>query len=246
MSLIQRLKKHIGSSRIYKNFRDRIPDPIVDNDEDFKQIYSACKNYTMTSKLKMYALYKAVKYVVFNDIKGHFVECGVWKGGSCMLIIKTLQLLGIDDRKIVLYDTFEGMPEPSAQDVAVFNNNLKAHDIWAEKKEGWYVAKMQEVKNSIDALEYPDQNIRYVKGLVEDTIPNKISPSICLLRLDTDWYSSTKHELQYLYPILTPRGVLIIDDYGSWAGARRAVDEYFDDKLLLNRIDPTGRIALKI
>jgi hypothetical protein len=73
--------------------------------------------------------------------------------------------------------------------------------------------------------------------------------ALALLRLDTDWYESTRHELQNLYPMLSTRGVLMIDDYGHWAGSRRAVDEYFSDprrKILLNRVDYTGRIGIKI
>ena len=94
---------------------------------------------------------------------------------------------------------------------------------------------------------YPENNIIYVKGKVEETIPKIIPSKIALLRLDTDWYESTKHELNHLYPILSKNGVLIIDDYGYWAGAKRAVDEYFfDEQILLNRIDSDARIGIKI
>jgi hypothetical protein len=86
-------------------------------------------------------------------------------------------------------------------------------------------------------------------GKVEDTIPADIPEKIALLRLDTDWYESTKHELIHLFPRLQKGGVLIIDDYGFWKGARKAVDEYFAEnniQILLNRIDDTGRMAIKL
>ena len=77
-------------------------------------------------------------------------------------------------------------------------------------------------------------------------IPKYLPGEIALLRLDTDWYKSTQHELIHLYPLLVGSGVLIIDDYGHWQGAKKAVDEYFSDKkILLNRIDYTGRISIK-
>lgn len=88
-----------------------------------------------------------------------------------------------------------------------------------------------------------------LKGKVEDTIPNVLPDTISLLRLDTDWYESTKHELTYLYPKLTKKGILLIDDYGYWQGSKKAVDEYIEEEKLsifLNRIDLSGRLAVKI
>src|SRR5690606_24776929 len=95
---------------------------------------------------------------------------------------------------------------------------------------------------------YPMERCHFVEGKVEDTIPATVPDRISLLRLDTDWYESTRHELEHLWPLLQPGGVLIIDDYGHFEGARKAVDEYFLDRSdapLLNRIDYTGRIAIK-
>jgi hypothetical protein len=95
---------------------------------------------------------------------------------------------------------------------------------------------------------YPPEKVHFVKGMVEDTIPEQSPDGIALLRLDTDWYQSTKLELLHLYPRLANQGVLIIDDYGHWQGARRAVDEFISelrDPILLHRIDYTGRIAIK-
>jgi O-methyltransferase len=106
----------------------------------------------------------------------------------------------------------------------------------------------EQVKEALRTSGYPEDRLHFVKGPVEQTLPAGAPEQLALLRLDTDWYESTKHELEHLYPRLTDGGVLIIDDYGHWEGARRAVDEYFEQSgkpLLLNRIDYTGRIAVK-
>jgi len=104
------------------------------------------------------------------------------------------------------------------------------------------------VRRNMLGTRYPEKKIHLIKGKVEDTVPQHAPEKIALLRLDTDWYESTKHELVHLYPRLVPNGVLIIDDYGHWQGAREAVDEYFAGqkfKPLLNRLDYTGRLVIK-
>lgn len=218
-------------------------------DDVFLKIFQECKPYTMTSIERMYALYNAVKYVVQNNIEGDFVECGVWRGGSSMMIALTLNSMNIKDRKIYLYDTFEGMSEPTENDVDFRGgnaDNLLKQNIQDKENSVWCLADLQDVQNNMKLTQYPLGNVQFVKGKVEDTIPQTISEKIALLRLDTDWYESTAHELKYLYPNLSTKGVLIIDDYGHWEGCRKAVDEYFaTNTLLLNRIDYTGRIAIK-
>jgi hypothetical protein len=112
----------------------------------------------------------------------------------------------------------------------------------------WAIATIDEVREAVLSVGYPRERIHFVEGPVEETLPSQAPNEIALLRLDTDWYSSTKHELVHLYPCLAKGGVLILDDYGYWQGARRAVDEYLaeeDVPLLLNRIDNTARIAVR-
>ncbi len=202
-------------------------DPIMDADSEFMRIYNHCKPFTMTSKERMYALYKAVSYVTEAGIPGDLVECGVWKGGSAMLMAM------MSERKIFLYDTFEGMTEPGVHDYSIAGNDAVA--------EGMSSASLELVKSNVQS-----PNAVFVRGKVEDTIPATVPDQIALLRLDTDWYESTKHELTHLFPLLSKGGVIIIDDYGHYAGAKKAVDEYFADKpILLNRIDYTGRIGQK-
>ena len=205
--------------------------------------------YTATSVARRYALIKAVKYVIKNDIPGDFVECGVWRGGSAMLIAQTLKRLGASMRKIWLYDTFEGMPPPTEDDKS--GNGVLAKQILANEEKGtgvWCYSSLEEVRTNFKKVDYPMENVYFVVGPVESTIPGNIPNKICLLRLDTDWYESTKHELRHLWPILEKNGIMIIDDYGDWKGARKAVDEFCanNPRILLNVIDETGRVVQKI
>jgi len=223
----------------------------ADFDKSTVDTYNLVKQYTMTSPERIASLINAVNYLVKNDIQGDIVECGVWRGGSTMAAIDSLIKAGDTTREVYLYDTFEGMSEPSEYDkeftgTAASDLSKNLNNEGPESK--WCYSALEEVENNIASLNYPAKLIHYVKGKVEETIPATIPSKIALLRLDTDWYESTAHELEYLYPLLVPGGVIIIDDYGHWEGARKAVDEYIAGNklpLLLNRIDYTGRIGVK-
>jgi len=150
-----------------------------------------------------------------------------------------------------LYDTFSGMTEPGNVDQAIEDTDYDAIKEWASKQEkdknAWCYAGLEEVKQNLGQLGYPKENLIFVKGKVEDTIPATVPESVSILRLDTDWYESTTHELRHLYPRLSLHGVLIIDDYGTWAGSQKAVDEFFgQNPVLLNRIDAGNRLVIKI
>ncbi|MCC6416553.1 MAG: class I SAM-dependent methyltransferase, partial [Opitutaceae bacterium] len=146
-----------------------------------------------------------------------------------------------------LFDTFEGMVEPTAEDVSCHDEAASA--VLAADSRVRCVSHLNEVVRSFETVDYPRDLVHFVKGRVEETIPAKSPESIALLRLDTDWYESTRHELVHLFPKLVRGGVLIIDDFGHWKGAKLAATEYFrelDIPVLLNRIDYTGRIAVRI
>ncbi len=219
----------------------------IEGDAKFIELYEKIKEFTMVGIERCYSLYKAVDYIVTNNIKGDFVECGVWKGGSCMLIALMLKDAGIEDRKIWLYDTFSGMAEPGGNDGKNESHEWQKKKI-SEKVNEWCLADIKEVEDNMRSTLYPRDNILLIKGKVEDTIPSNSPGRIALLRLDTDWYESTKHELTYLFPLLEKKGILIIDDYGTWEGARKAVEEYFhtyQEPVYLNRIDFAGRLLVK-
>ncbi|MFN4146050.1 MAG: TylF/MycF/NovP-related O-methyltransferase [Runella sp.] len=218
------------------------PDIDIDNDPHFLKHYQVCSPYTMTSKARMFALYQSIQYIQNAKIEGAVVECGVWRGGSSMM--SALSLLPDTHREMYLYDTFEGMSEPTQADVNMVGD--QAFDTWQGRDK--CEADLNDVQTNMKLTQYPFDKIHFVVGKVEDTIPRTLPTKIALLRLDTDWYESTYHELTYLFPLLAKGGVLIIDDYGHWEGARKAVDQYLQEnkiQILLNRIDYTGRIAIK-
>ncbi|MEM9410663.1 MAG: TylF/MycF/NovP-related O-methyltransferase [Planctomycetota bacterium] len=215
--------------------------------------YELVKEMTMTSPERVLALCEAVDYLTDHSIAGDIVECGVWRGGSMMAVAKTLMRQGDLDRRLWMYDTFEGMSSPTEQDVDFLGNQAKTllSESSIEQADSiWCRAHLQEVKRNLSSTQYPEKLLNFVIGPVEETLldKNNLPSKISLLRLDTDWYESTKVELEILFPRLVPGGVLIIDDYGHWQGCRQAVDEYLQRhniQIFLNRIDYTGRIGIK-
>jgi hypothetical protein len=124
---------------------------------------------------------------------------------------------------------------------------MNAHDPSAMSMSDWCNADLAEVRRNLVSTGYPTDRIHYIQGPVEETVPGMLPGTVALLRLDTDFYASTRHELIHLYPLVASRGVVIIDDYGAWRGARRAVDEFLAEEpdVYLHRIDVTGRMFVK-
>lgn len=201
----------------------------------------------------MAQLSRTVRYLIENDIGGAFVECGVFQGASIVAMIRVLQSLGVEDRDIWLYDTFEGMPKPEAIDRFYLEPEGASLAFWenAKRNDGgsdWVRAELADVQSNVMRCGYPPARLHFVKGMVENTIPANAPERIALLRLDTDFYSSTKHELLHLYPRVVSGGVVMIDDYGAYRGAREAVDEYLKEnglRILLSRIDEHVRLFVK-
>ncbi len=222
-----------------------------DLEPEFAALYARCAPYTMTSVERMYALWQAVRHVVHLDVSGDLVECGVWRGGSSMLAALTLEQAGDRERTLWLYDTFAGMSEPDKRDVAV--TGARMVDEWdahrgRQDDPVFAFGALEEVRRNMASTGHAPERVRFVRGKVEDTIPAQAPERIALLRLDTDWYASTLHELEHLYERLAPGGVLVVDDYGHWEGARQAVDEFFSGLAhppLLTRVDYTARIGIK-
>ena len=205
--------------------------------------------FTNTSVERVLALINAVAYVTRSRIPGDITECGVWRGGSMMAVALTLLAHGDKSRKLFLYDTYEGMSQPTDHDTTSWGDSAAALLGRYPRGTGpWCHAGIDEVRANLESTGYPKDMIVMVAGKVEDTLPKHLPGQLSVLRLDTDWYESTKHELTYLYPLLARNGVLIIDDYGHWEGARKAVDEYFQAQAgahFLHRIDYTGRLLVK-
>ena len=229
---------------------------VADIPKETLSIYRKVEPFTMTSMERIAGLVEATKYVVEADIPGSMVECGVWRGGSSMCMALAQLEAGRAPREMYLFDTFEGMPDASNADVdfldRVASKMLPRERSLSpdERKQSLVLAysPLNEVERNMKATGYPAHQIHFVKGRVEETIPNQAPANIALLRLDTDWYESTKHELFHLWPRVSPGGIVIIDDYGHWRGSRRATDEYFSEiglRIMLHRLDYTGRLIQK-
>ena len=216
-------------------------------------IVGAVLSKTMVGPDRLAAVIDAARYVVRHGIPGALVECGVWRGGCAMAmalaVIDESELVGVPlDRDLWLYDTFTGMTAPTEVDVT--HSGKTAADVLARFAPGdpRLACGIDEVRANIELTEWPLDRAHFIAGPVEDTLPGAAPERIALLRLDTDWYASTRHELEHLFPRLVSGGVLIIVDYGHWQGSRRAVDEYFamhGVRMLLARTDYTGRMGVK-
>ena len=207
---------------------------------------------TMTSVERQAELLGAVHHLVRHNILGSIVECGVWRGGGCMAAALALLDDKAADRDIYLYDTFAGMTTPTEADKRA-EDGVAAQTCLDRSTDRaldtWCVASLDDVRANMASTGYPAERVHYIEGPVETTIPARLPEApIALLRLDTDWYESTRHELEHLFPLVAEGGIVIIDDYGHWAGARRAVDEYLAGlakKYFLHRVDYTCRSFTK-
>ncbi len=230
------------------------PKPVAklpaDYDDDMRAVWPLVSSRTMTGHEKTNLLIHSVKYVERYAIPGAIVECGVWRGGSMLSVAYMLDRLSSRERDLYLFDTFTGMTEPTDRDMHIWVKK-PAGEVLSTKAKGtapiWAPASLEDVKQGFEAVNYPPERLHYVPGKVEDTIPHEAPDQIAILRLDTDWYESTRHELTHLYGRLVPGGVLILDDYGSWQGSKDATDEFLadtDEPLMLTRVN-RGRVAIK-
>jgi len=212
--------------------------------------------YTMTTVARIEAVCSATEYVVRNKIPGAFVESGVWKGGSSMAAALTLIKNGVTDRDLYLFDTFEGMPPPGDEDAVIGSDNASIRAWWEAENERrarsgedpWLHASVDMVRRNMSLTGYDLDHVQLVPGMVEDTVPGSAPDQIAFLRLDTDYYSSTKVELETMFPRLSPGSIMIVDDYGFTEGTRKAVDDYFasyPDPVYFHRVDACARLMIK-
>lgn len=193
----------------------------------------------MISDRSLCKLIELVKILEEEHIKGEFVECGVWKGGACMILALAQIKFSKIDRDIWLYDTYEGMTRPQEKydgpkSINKFNDiragiHKDRYDKWHGEKK-WIYSPIELVKKNMYLTGYEKEKIKFIKGDVLETLDTYRPSKIALLRLDTDWYASTKKELEILAPNIEIGGYLVIDDYYAWQGSRKATDEF----MLLN------------
>jgi hypothetical protein len=234
-----------------KSWYKRQENYLAEIEESDLNFLKKINEFTMCAPANHWAIIQSLQHIKKNNIEGDLVECGVYKGGNIILFDYLLEKYQLN-KKIFAYDTFEGMPKPSEIDMDLKNNLASQTKKNYEKNNIiWCYASLDEVKNNIKKFNLQFENkFKFIKGdvlktlIVKDNIPEKIS----LLRLDTDFYESTKIELEILFPRLVKNGILIIDDYGHWKGSKKAVDEYFNLKenfKWFHRIDYASRLLIK-
>lgn len=208
--------------------RQRPAFPEIESDL-FWELYQEASHYSLLHVTGFYNVFQVFEYLAKNSIKGDIVECGCFLGGMALFMGRLKNHYNLTNR-IVLFDTFEGPPVGSSD--VVFGNNIDTPGLLPHFR--------QNVEELLRRADPTLDGYSLVEGLVEDTLPAFKAGPVAILRLDTDFYSSTKVELETLYPWLVPGGALIVDDYGLFQGARKATDEYFarlKNPPLLNRID---------
>jgi O-methyltransferase len=233
--------------------RSKVPEFPVEFDDDDREIVQRVidNRLSMASKERLFATLMACRHVARHDIEGDFVECGVWRGGNAMIAADIFSR-ACKPAKVYLFDTFAGMTEPTMHDIETTTGEQASARYAREKKDtynDWCFASLEEVQRNFRDAGLLSDYVRMIPGDVLETLSNEdnLPKHVSILRLDTDWYESTKKELEVFWPRLQPGGIIMVDDYGHWGGARKAVDEFFEgrDRPFFQYIDYTGRLAVK-
>lgn len=234
----------------------RMPLPVTGLTSEERDLLEASADWTMCSGLQKQLMMDATRYILAAEIPGAIVECGVWRGGMMQIAARTILSTSPNaTRELWLFDTFAGMPTPThALDRDLYRGEHASIKMNREEREGkdgeptiWCLADLGDVTLGMTETGYPEDHIHYIQGLVEHTIPKNAPAAIAILRVDTDWYASTYHILENLFDRVSPGGIVVLDDYDSWEGARTAADEFFASKELhplLIRLDK-GRVYMK-
>jgi O-methyltransferase len=189
---------------------------------------------------------EAIIYCEEHNINGSFVECGVASGLQEVIICDTIIKSNYKLRHIFMFDTFSGNTMPGEKDYTIYNNRSNVHytntqiiDICTNHRNNHNGKNLCEeslytVKNNIKTTNYPEEYLHFIEGDIMETLNNPINiPSeIAILRLDTDWYDSSKFELQKLFKNVVDGGVIILDDYYLWNGQKEATDEFLKENNL--------------
>ncbi len=204
---------------------------------EFGALYRKIRPFSMMSHARLHGIYSGVAHVLHRGIPGALVECGTARGGCAALMGLVCQQWK-QPRDLWVFDTFEGLPPPSQND--------PEYEL-AKSKAGTCRGEYEEVRGLLESLGVMDR-AHLVKGLFQDTVPTSDVQQIALLHLDGDWYESTRVCLEHLYDKVSPGGIIQIDDYGHWAGSRKALHEFLEARNIhvdLKYLDYTGRQFIK-
>ena len=238
-----RNEEYCGSIR-YTNSEDWIDYPDVSDWK--KEIVITSSPFSCSNLEAMLRLIGNVEHIIKCDVPGDFVECGVFMGGSCIVIAQTLRHLRVEDRAIWMFDTFEGVPEPNETEIDGEGNNLRKWYLETQQK-GWCYSSKHTVSNNMRKFAFNGE-VHLIPGLVEDTIPRIGPNTIALLRIDVDLEDPTRHILEHMYPRLSTNGHIIFDDYGHFPDVKSTVDEYLAihaPNIYLDRVNRTVMHGVK-
>lgn len=227
--------------------------------ETVKKLIKKIRPYTMLSTTRLISLYTQVKYCEQSNLKGDYMECGVWKGGAVGLMALTNQLYGRKRRNLFLFDSFDDIcpPDPkidgfrAMQDTLKYSNKSDLNKLKSDAKKpikGFYDSfggkgtLSQNKQLLLSKIKYDKKYVHFYKGWFEDTMPKtfKAVDNLAILRIDADWYKSVYICLKYFYPKVVKGGFIIVDDYGYYEGCTKAVNKYFLEhniQIYPNRID---------
>ncbi len=199
----------------------------------YARAYRRVRPFTMSGDVRLRGLYDAVQIVTARGVDGVIVECGTARGGSAALLGLAARDSGVE-RSLWIFDTFEGIPPPTVADPD-YDRALPFT--------GHFRGDIRDVTALMERFDLA-HTAQLVKGRFEETVPTASLGPIAVLHIDGDWYQSVKVCLDHLYDQVSPGGIIQIDDYGHWKGARKAVDEFRSGRRLdseLRYVDYTGR-----
>lgn len=188
--------------------------------------------HTMVGLKRLDNLHECMDRVLADDIPGDFIETGAWRGGVCIFMRAFLKAHGCTGRAVWVADSFEGLPEPELYDVmpeasvesSTVDVNQVRHGVKLLNDQVLGVS-MSTVQDNFSRYGLLDEQVRFLPGWFDDTLPRAPIDRLAVLRLDGDFYQSTVDALENLYPKLSRGGFVIIDDYNI-PGCRKAVDEF--------------------
>lgn len=222
-------------------------EPDIDDDE-FRFAINCASHYVDSDAVSMITLVRfdnmknCIQSILRNGVPGDFIEAGVWRGGASIFMRGALKAYGVTDRVVWAADSFEGLPEPDPEQFPL-EAQVQSGPVMKKLYRN-LAAGLEEVKRNFSAYGLLDDQVRFLKGWFKDTLPNAPISKLSLMRLDGDFYESTKDSLNSLYDRLSIGGFVIIDDYGqdSWTYCRKAVDEFRFERHIedpLVRVDST-------
>jgi O-methyltransferase len=218
--------------------------------ENINRILNRVRPYTMVPDESLIDLAWSVVGILATGVPGDFVECGVWRGGASFLVAELLLQAGVQDRKIWLFDSFEGMPLPEEIDGTAatewaekasrenFNAELPVRALQNDVAQDKYSGSLSNVKLAAEKLGL-SSNMEFVKGWFNQTLSEnakRVGP-ISLLRIDCDWHASVVDCLENLYDQVSEAGTIIFDDYYTYDGCAVAVHEFLGGRGLAHQIE---------